>query len=100
MTQPTAFLFGWLQLPEELKLTILRYAVPTGKRLNKANFNANRRSKQVQRMRQHASARDKPDIDEPLQFDINVLPLLACFYTSYLVYDAFYTQNTWTTCVY
>ena len=45
-------------------------------------------------MRQHASVRDKPDIDELLQFDIYVLPLLTCPFTSYLVYDAFYTQNT------
>ena len=41
MTQPTAFLHGWLQLPGELKIAILRFAVPAGKKLTRPTSTPN-----------------------------------------------------------
>jgi hypothetical protein len=78
--------------PEELQLLVLRHAVPCGKQLTWANLNTDERNWLIKRAKRNKV--DSPEYrEELLQFETYVLPLLACFLTSRLAYEAFYTQN-------
>jgi hypothetical protein len=70
----------------------VRHAVPCGKHLTWAKFNTDEQNRL--RKRRKSNEVDSPEYrEELLQFETYVLPLLACFYTSPLAYEAFYTQN-------
>ncbi|KAF2824699.1 hypothetical protein CC86DRAFT_371256 [Ophiobolus disseminans] len=89
MTESNEFLRGWTKLSEELKLSILRYVVPSGELLTYIQFHQTYRDDRVKRRR--------PKLGTPTKwfiFEYEVFPLLACSLISRLVYEAFYTQNT------
>jgi hypothetical protein len=69
MPDSSPFLEGWSKLPTELKLEILRYALPSGETLDFAHFSKHLKRIEPKSMRERA---------QRLRiFDINILPLLA-----------------------
>jgi hypothetical protein len=88
MPQLDDFLRGWLKLPDELQLDVLRYALPSGEFLTRALF---RRKRDIERPR--GSRVPTGSLNSPTIFDTEVLPLLACPVISHLVHDAFYSHN-------
>jgi hypothetical protein len=76
--QPTNFTANWRKLPDELKLNVLRYALPINATFSASDFQKPRR---------------KPNPDQPT-FQYSVLPLLASPELAGLALEVFYTQNT------
>ena len=78
MAQTSLFLQGWNKLPVELKLGIIRYAVPSSETLTRVQFD-----------RHHHGMMRKGS-----NFATEVMPLLACPPIAQIAMEAFYTQNT------
>ncbi|KAF2824698.1 hypothetical protein CC86DRAFT_46052 [Ophiobolus disseminans] len=45
MTDSTPWLHGWFSLPDELKLEVIRYTVPSGERLHGFHFDKDEEDK-------------------------------------------------------
>lgn len=83
-----SFVEGWRKLPDELKVAILKHALPSGKVFRMAAFHET-----------FVQSRKKslyPDnlYDARIIFSNQVLPLLACPEISTLALEVFYAHNT------
>jgi hypothetical protein len=87
-TATTSFLNGWRTLPDELKLEILRYALPCDETFKSLQF-----SKAKIEERQDKSP-NRPLARWVWMFQSEVVPLLTCSETRDLAPEAFYSQNT------
>lgn len=94
MTEPTIFVRRWTQLADELKLKILRHALPANETMVHIQFNTKHRDRTVSTANNMGRKDDIPK--EWFLFDNEVLPLLACPPIAALAREAFYTQNTFT----
>lgn len=95
MAEPTAFLRGWTKLADELKLEIIRHALPANEIMSYIQFHPKHREDTVQTMSNMGGGREEVP-KEWFLFDGEVLPLLACPPIALLAREAFYTQNTFT----
>jgi hypothetical protein len=87
-TATTSFHDGWRTLPDELKLEILRYALPCGKTFKSLQFNKAKMEERKDKSLNHTLAR------WVYMFQSEVVPLFTCSETRDLVPDAFCSQNT------
>jgi hypothetical protein len=87
---------GWQKLPNELKLIILRYALPSGETFGWLSFN---KTQLHQTYSQYTNGCKTPSTSliacmvEVRRCETNVLPLMACPVIGALIPEAFYTQN-------
>jgi hypothetical protein len=93
----SAFVLGWGKLPDELKLEIVRHALPRDETVSGRFFN--KKLNKIDRAR--FTTRKFPVSDASIaselelleQYDTTFLSLLACPETAKFVHEAFYTQN-------
>ena len=96
MDQPSTFLQGWHKLPDELKVMILRYAVPYGETFSSVNVNKSALDQECRRVARHGPSRfrwQQEKIDQLRKYETHVMPLLTCPETAGLAAEIFYAQN-------
>jgi hypothetical protein len=92
VTTATPFLDGWRKLPDELKLTILRHALPSREEFGSLSFN---KAEVYLECRLLYDCGEDYFSDASLpRFQTNVMPLLVCPEIRHLASEAFYAQNT------
>ncbi|KAH7392092.1 hypothetical protein DE146DRAFT_757839 [Phaeosphaeria sp. MPI-PUGE-AT-0046c] len=102
MSQPKYSLQGWQKLPDELKLEIIRLALPADLQFGAVDFDDGKESEQWDPMPAMPNGLELSPEDcgkknvrgSKDMFDTQVLPLFACPTISYVAIEAFYTQNT------
>jgi hypothetical protein len=102
-TPTDAFVQGWRKLPDELKLEIIRHALPSGMPFN-ANFFKGELPQSIKNIIESRLQRYPHDstVARIVHLDVfrrSLIPLLACPETASFVDEALYTQNSFNLCV-
>jgi len=95
--QPTPFLLRWRALPNELKLLILGFALPSDATFSPLDFSQMRSRNNITYVRKLTEPWPSRERDVAItksqRFDAELLPLLACPEIATLATEVFYNRN-------
>lgn len=92
MTQSSTFLAGWMKLSDELRLEIIRLALPVDQHILLYQFDRNRRRKDwAKNWQKMMNVTERFHQESLFIFDREVLPLVACPATAAFALEAFWT---------
>jgi hypothetical protein len=101
MAQSNGFLQGWRSLPDELKLMVLSFALPSGQTLGSTQFDKVACSTSLELVSRRTdsswwvhSTSSPGALEDCTRFDHGILPFLACPEIVGLVIEVLYQNNT------